>query len=140
MAEPLLPPARVRVEDRGYETPCWVWTGATTSAGYGHMRRGKTFVLAHVAGYEETHGPGPAGCEIDHKCEVKLCRRGSHLEATTHAENVRRGRSAKITAAIAAEIRRLRAGGARPRDLAVQFGIASCSVSNICAGRVWADV
>lgn len=137
MGEPLSPPARVVVEDRGYATPCWIWTGAITSAGYGHVRRGHTTVLTHVLGYEEAHGPVPPGKEVDHKCEVTACRRGSHLQALTHAENVRRGRAAKITAAIAREIRTAVGGGAKQKDLAARFGIAPCTVSNICAGRVW---
>lgn len=140
MADPLIPPARVVVEDRGHDTPCWIWQGAVTSAGYGHRRRGRTTVLVHVEGYEEAHGAIPAGCEIDHLCRQKLCRRGSHLEAVEHAENVRRGASAKITAAIAREIRSLRGGGSAPSQLAVQFGLDPSTVSNICAGRTWADV
>lgn len=139
MPEPLVPPARVVVEDRGHATPCWIWTGAKTSAGYGAKRVDGRVRLTHLIGYEEAHGPIPAGCEVDHLCKQTLCRRGSHLEAVSHAENIRRGRSSKITMAIAREIRRLRGGGAKPKELAAQFGIDSTTVIHICAGRAWRE-
>jgi len=33
----------------------------------------------------------PQGLELDHLCRVSHCVRPEHLEAVTHAENVRRG-------------------------------------------------
>lgn len=72
-------------------SPCVLWTGATNGVGYG-MRKigGKTF-LTHRLAYEEAYGPIPAGLELDHLCRTPLCMNPDHLEAVTHAENVRRG-------------------------------------------------
>lgn len=130
------------VEDRGYQTPCWISQGALDREGYKQVRvggRGTAPVYAHRLGYEEAHGPIPAGLTVDHLCRVRSCRRGSHLEAVTRGENVRRGERVKLTPALAREIRKLRGGGALPSELAARFGIAPCSVVNVCAGRTWRD-
>lgn len=85
--------ARWREEDRGLETPCWVWQLAQTGAGYGcewDRERGR-MVGAHILAYERENGPVPEGLELDHLCRVRLCVNPAHLQAITHAENVRRG-------------------------------------------------
>lgn len=79
---------------------CWLWTGAPTArGGYGLIGAGGTRnqVRAHRFSYELLVGPIPAGLEIDHLCRVHLCVRPTHLEAVTHAENVRRGRMPDIS-------------------------------------------
>lgn len=45
---------------------------------------------AHVMVYERFKGKVPDGLEIDHVCNNKHCLNPEHLEAVTHAENVRR--------------------------------------------------
>lgn len=79
-----------KVDRSGGPDACWLWTGAPID-GYG------TFTVstgvsrrAHRVAYELQVGPIPAGLEIDHLCRVKLCVNVKHLEAVTHAENLRR--------------------------------------------------
>lgn len=67
--------------------PCEIWPGRLNSKGYG--TRGPR--LAHKVAWEAVHGPVPDGYELDHLCNVRACVRVSHLEAVTHAENIRRG-------------------------------------------------
>ena len=72
---------------------CWLWTGGTggSKSIYGRFRPdGSTKVQAHVWLWERENGPVPDGLELDHRCFTPLCVRPSHLEAVTHAENVRR--------------------------------------------------
>lgn len=76
--------------DMGHETPCWIWVRTIQWGGYGMVRRKDKNVLAHIAYYEEEHGPVPAGLEIDHVCGMPACVNPEHLEAVTHSENVRR--------------------------------------------------
>lgn len=71
------------------KTPgCWLWTGSV-AYGYGKFRDGRT-VLAHRWAYESIRGPIPTGLVLDHLCKVKHCVNPDHLEAVTHAVNVRR--------------------------------------------------
>lgn len=74
---------------------CWIWTGARTTAGYGHFtlskpRRG---VYAHRFAYELLVGPIPDGLPLDHLCRNRRCVNPAHLEPVTHRENILRGTS-----------------------------------------------
>ena len=72
---------------RWTESGCWEWTGAHTKAGYAAIRDG----YLHRLSYEHFIGPIPDGLEIDHLCRNRGCCNPLHLEAVTHAENMRRG-------------------------------------------------
>ena len=81
--------SRYTVEDRGYDTPCWIWQGFIDDRGYGQAGRNTG---AHRALYEEHVGPIPDGLEIDHLCRVTACVNPGHLEPVTRQENMRRTR------------------------------------------------
>ncbi len=79
-------------------TPCWIWTAGKNRSGYGLFGRPKSergSRLAHRYSFEAENGPVPAGLECDHRCSVRACVRPDHVEAVTHAENVRRGKAVK---------------------------------------------
>lgn len=85
---------------------CWHWTG-TTQDGYGvGFRR-----PAHREVYEQVHGLIPTGLVLDHRCHTdstscfdgRNCQHrrcvnpnSDHLEAVTHAENLRRINTRKV--------------------------------------------
>lgn len=122
-------------EDRGYETPCWIWNGAPQSkAGYCrvHLRSGTR--LAHRASYEQFVGPIPEGLQLDHLCRVPSCVNPEHLEPVTHAENGRRGRATKLTRADADLIRCSTLSASR---LARVLGVDRQTIYDIRAGRSW---
>ena len=86
-----------RIEDKILPEPntgCWLWTGYLTR-GYGRIRVGKQTKLAHRYLYEMIRGDIPSGLELDHLCRTTSCVNPHHLEAVTHAENIKRGEACK---------------------------------------------
>lgn len=124
-----------KIEDRGYETPCWIWRGFKVK-GYGRACVRGRKVVAHRAVYEEVVGPVPVGCVLDHLCEQPACVNPEHVEPVTRTENCRRGRATKLTLEQAREIKRSTDIG---RVVGARFGIGTSTVSAIRAGRIWVD-
>jgi hypothetical protein len=85
-----------QIEDRGHETPCWIWQGSINNAGYGSCSRigadGKRYRLAHRWYYVEHAGSIPADRPLlDHACRVTACVNPDHLRPVTMSENIRLG-------------------------------------------------
>lgn len=85
--------ARLLVEDRGYDTPCWVWPLSCDRDGYGKVKyQGKLRVL-HRLIYVELVGPFPEDTEADHLCRVRSCANPAHIEPVSGYENWSRSSS-----------------------------------------------
>jgi hypothetical protein len=67
---------------------CWLWTAGCDSMGYGQFKDGKLW-KAHRWIFNLVNGCVPP--ELDHLCRVKTCVNPDHLDAVTHAENMKRG-------------------------------------------------
>lgn len=131
-----------RLEDRGYDTPCHIWTGRIDSVtGYGRLTVNGRHVIASRFVYERAHGPLPhwTKAPVDHLCRVPACVRLDHLQAVTTAENIRRGVSAALSLTQVEQIRDLCAQGWVQRDIAAAFGVSAQQVSKIKLGRRWAS-
>jgi len=128
------------IQDCGYTTPCWIWQRSCNNYGYGVVWDVKTqrVRLAHRVSYEKAKGPIPTGLDLDHLCRVHACGNPEHLEAVTRSTNLQRGIRTKLTKVKVHEIR-TRAATERPCDLAKEFGVADCTISNIVARRFWKD-
>lgn len=74
---------------------CWEWSGKLNDSGYGYFRVGRRIHRVHIVTYEHFVGPVPEGLELDHLCRNRACARPDHLEAVTHAENIRRAAAAR---------------------------------------------
>lgn len=80
---------------------CWIWLGAhddNLNGKYGNYTfQGKKH-RAHRLAYRDFGKTLPEDRSIDHLCRNTLCVNPNHLEAVTHAENVRRGRRMLVNA------------------------------------------
>lgn len=91
---PAFKPVRDRIaclSSKDEQSGCWIWNGCIDKCGYGKIGAVFGETLAHRASYKEFVGPISHGLEIDHKCKRRNCVNPEHLEAVSHAENVRRG-------------------------------------------------
>lgn len=131
---------RYKVENRGYITPCHMWTGYIHESGYGmlpHKLNGTNY--AHRWRYEAVHGKQPSFPEhqLHHECEQKSCINPQHLallSVTTH----RRTYNTTLTHDDAQEIRLLYAtGDYMQKDLAQMFAVDRVTVTRILSGYIW---
>lgn len=114
-------------------TPCIIWTGAVTSAGYGSLWRGKGTALAHRVVYEEARGPIPAGMTLDHLCRNRRCVNPDHLEPVTNRENILRG-----TSPSAIHARKTHCPKGHPYDLAnTRIRSNGARACRTCDQRAW---
>ena len=67
---------------------CHIFTGSTTSNGYGRVRTVAGVLRTHRVAYEALKAPIPQGMEVMHLCNTKLCCNPEHLKLGTHAENM----------------------------------------------------
>jgi HNH endonuclease len=140
--------AGYRVEDRGYDTACWMWQGGDQGEGYGRMSVNRRNVPAHRAYYEQVHGPIPDGLTIDHLCKVPGCVNPDHMEPVTFRENRRRSVQTILTAeqvrTIKAELAPHIEAGRVPDGLyatiAARYGVAKGTIRSIRKGGSWRDV
>lgn len=125
------------VEDRGHDTPCWVWAGSRQLNGYGMTSIGHRSVSAHRLFWEREHGAIPDGAQIDHMCRVKACVNPAHMELVNAAVNIRRRPATKLTKEKCARIRQLRADGLLHREIAERFGVSRQTIGDVLNGRIW---
>lgn len=114
---------------------CIEWSGFISKGGYGVFSSG---ILgerqAHRISYILTFGPFPLGLEPDHLCRNRKCINPYHLEAVTRKVNSRRGARAKLTDALASEIR---VSVEPTRILVERYGVSRATIKSVRAGRSW---
>jgi hypothetical protein len=140
------------VKSRG----CWGWKAATNATGYGVIGAGRPTpqraLLAHRVSWELHFGPIPAGMFVCHRCDNPPCSNPAHLFLGTQSDNMgdaaRKGRTqrgerssrALMTEAVVRRMRRMRAAGQRPCDIARTTGFKYQTVLAAVNGQSWCHV
>lgn len=132
-------PESYTVEDRGFESPCWIFRNQKPD-GYGYVQRDGRFVYAHRYFYEKCHGPLPDGHHLHHKCGVKNCIRLSHLEPLTILEHQRLHPRVKLNLEKARRIRYLvLVCGLQRKDVAKEYGVSSSLIEAVVNRLIWEE-
>jgi hypothetical protein len=114
---------------------------------------------AHVVAWILTNGPLPADKPWGlHRCDNPPCCNPGHVFPGTNAENVtdmvakgrhrhgesdqrgEKNNSAKLTAAIVAEVRRRLSYGERGARIAASLGVSNQTIYGIKSGKYWQSV
>jgi len=69
---------------------CWLWIGATTSRGYGHIRFGYKLQRVHriiACIRDNIYLPYDKKWVVDHRCNTTVCCNPDHLNITTVSQN-----------------------------------------------------
>lgn len=85
---------RIKIEDRGFLSPCWIWQ-KSLNLGYGQAVADGKPIGAHRLAFATFVGPIPDGLCIDHLCNTRACCNPDHLEPVTSSENVRRSNAVR---------------------------------------------
>lgn len=78
------------VEDRGFETPCWIWQKSIGSEGYGRIWLNDVcgHAMAHRVYYAKANGHIVAGQEVHHRCGRRPCVNPEHLEQLSRRDHM----------------------------------------------------
>lgn len=132
---------------------CWLWTGSTTSSGYGNLTLNKITYYAHRISLLLEKNIDPSFGEASHNCDNPPCVNPSHLTVSDHdfnmSEALKRRRmkhayicgsfhhSTKLTDEIVKSIRDDRQRGVKQKNLANKWGVSVSTIKGIEHFRVW---
>jgi hypothetical protein len=150
-----------KVDLSGKTDGCWIWTGHTTTTGYGVIYCRSHNLLAHRLAYEFTFGSIPDGLEVLHRCDVRTCVAPHHLFVGTQQDNMRdmvtkmrnmhvsrpetlargeRQHLARLTEISVREIRMRAQTGESLRGLAREFGVQHWTIQSVVKRITWKHV
>lgn len=132
-------------------TPCWVWTGSKTTAGYGNLTIDYKTYYAHRVIVFIVRDIQPADGEASHSCDNRICVNPDHVIIDDHSFNMNgclvRGRMkhaivrgiyhphVKLNDQIVENIRTTRHLGSR--KLAKLWGVHRSTIMDILHYRTW---
>ena len=91
---------------------------------------------AHIIYYEAKYGKAPEGMELDHLCRNRACVNPDHLQPVWPAENVHRGKRAKLNWE-AVDFIRSHHSAMSQLELGLLFGVTKSAVWSVVHFRTW---
>ncbi|MBL8445652.1 MAG: HNH endonuclease [Zoogloeaceae bacterium] len=141
------------------ESGCWIWMACIhSSTGYGRFGIGRRETeYAHRASWRLFKGEIPAGLDVCHMCDVRLCVNPNHLFLGTRQDNMKdaskkgRVRLPTIDQMLRAEkqpmakltneqVREIRLSGKSQNELAAQFGVSQSCISLVKSRKAFKSV
>jgi hypothetical protein len=130
--------------------PCWEWTGARQSDGYGQSSYLGKVLLTHRLAWMFHYGEMPA-LQVLHRCDNRPCCNPAHLFLGTNADNVAdkvaKGRartirgeahhSHRLRESDVHLVRKLLRNGISQQKIADRFGVTQVAIGAIALGRSW---
>jgi len=125
------------------ETPCHIWIGALTGAGYGAVKVASKTERAHRISWQRRNGSIPDGRLVMHRCDVPACVNLDHLFLGSTQDNMddrsRKGRThSKLNPT---DIERIsdvwRVGGHSQKEMASYFGLHPSTIYSVINRTSW---
>ena len=133
------PESSYTVEERGFETPCWIWQRWTNKDGYAFFTRKKRARLAHRYFYATYVAPIPPHTVIHHRCFNRNCVNPDHLKAVSALYNSQNRMDTVLTMEKAEVIRKLHEWGATRRQIAGIFRVSKPLIHAVVQGKIWKE-
>lgn len=139
------------IENRGYETDCYIWNGLRDKDGYGMFRLGNLGTKTHVVSCKLFNQDVPKGYCVLHHCDQPSCWRPDHLFVGTIKDNNKdkksKGRAAKgetsgmskLTSIEVLEIRSLYSEHSQ-ESLSKIFNTSQTNISSIIRRATWQHI
>lgn len=124
------------VDDKG----CWIWDHSIDTDGYGLIWRNNKNIRAFKYFYKKFKGETPKGLVLDHLCRNGKCVNPDHLEPVTTAENIRRGKVAKLKKEDISTIKDLYKKGIKQKEIGKRFNVGQDHISRIVTELRWVAI
>jgi hypothetical protein len=137
----VIPVTAARLEQLSVPEPntgCWLWTGSSSSTGYGKLSSAGKTLAAHRAAHEIFVGEIPRGMCVCHHCDTPACINPAHLFLGTYSDNaIDRLRKARFVKLSPGDVLAICASQESIPSLAARYGVGEDHIGKVLRGEAW---